>query len=337
MRTKSARARSVACVAMIAALMGVAACSSTVESSGHRVTTIQITPSSSSPIPTPSPTPTPTPTPSPSVVISQSTTAPAPKTSVQTSTASAGCSSTAGFDCDFQTRFAAAQSYIATRPGTVGIVIRDRTTGAIYRNPNAGTLVWTASTTKLAMTADLFEHSRDGSITLSAQDRTDIAAMLHSSDDDAADELWFKYGASFYQDRFTSAYGMASLTPIVGYSYGKPYWGFEKCTPDDLDHLIQYVLGSLNPADTAYIVDQLRNVDPVQQWGVWGAGPAAQPGNKDGWSEEDTGWVINSVGFVGPNARYTMAIMNSLNGNGGYDEGTETVSQVAQLIFGGRF
>src|SRR5215469_12398635 len=33
-----------------------------------------------------------------------------------------------GFDCDFQRRFAAVQSYIAGRPGTVGIVVRDRQT-----------------------------------------------------------------------------------------------------------------------------------------------------------------------------------------------------------------
>src|SRR5207244_2493159 len=39
-----------------------------------------------------------------------------------------------GFDCDFQRRFAAAQAYVANRPGVVGIVLRDRQTGAVWRN-----------------------------------------------------------------------------------------------------------------------------------------------------------------------------------------------------------
>ncbi len=40
------------------------------------------------------------------------------------------------------------------------------------------------------------------------------------------------------------------------------------------------------------------------------------PGNKNGWSQEQGGWVVNSVGFAGPTQRYTLAIMNGLNGQG---------------------
>lgn len=69
---------------------------------------------------------------------------------------------------------------------------------------------------------------------------------------------------------------------------------------------------------------------------MWGAGSAEQPGNKDGWSEEEGGWVINSVGFAGPDQRYTLAIMNSLNGEGGYDEGVATDTRVAELLLAGR-
>jgi hypothetical protein len=57
-------------------------------------------------------------------------------------------------------------------------------------------MVWTASTIKLAMTVDLFLRDRAGSITLSGGDRTLIQEMLHSSDDNAADALWFKYSGA---------------------------------------------------------------------------------------------------------------------------------------------
>ncbi|HWC84078.1 MAG TPA: tat pathway signal sequence [Pseudonocardiaceae bacterium] len=243
-----------------------------------------------------------------------------------------------GFDCDFQKRIAAADAYAKTRPGTVGIVLRDRKTGAVWRNGNAGTLIWTESTIKLAMTVNLFLRDRAGQISLSADDRSLIQKMLHSSDDDAADTLWFKYAGADHM-AFNNAfptYGMTSLQPERGFTKFFPYWGFQKCTADDLDRLINYVLDKL-PGDTRdYIVNQLQNVDPDQQWGVWGAGPAAQPGNKDGWGPEDNGWNMNTVGFVGPNQRYTLVVMNELLGHGGYNEGQATDSHISSLLFTGR-
>jgi hypothetical protein len=133
------------------------------------------------------------------------------------------------------------------------------------------------------------------------------------------------------------SYGMTSLQPQRGFSNFYPYWGFQKCTPEDLDRLINYVLTKLPTDLRDYVVGQLRTVSPVQQWGVWGSGPAAQPGNKDGWSQEQGGWVMNTVGFVGPDARYTLAVMNSLNGEGGYDQGKTTDTEVARILFNGRF
>jgi hypothetical protein len=244
-----------------------------------------------------------------------------------------------GFDCDFQRRFVSVQTYLAKRPGTTGVVVRDRQTGAVWRNDHAGDLTWTASTIKLAMTVNLFLRDRDGTITLSTEDRSLIKAMLHSSDDNAADTLWFRYAGADHMafNNAFPAYGLTSLAPQKGFSNFYPYWGFQKCTPDDLDRLISYVLTQL-PADLrAYILTELRNVATNQQWGVWGAGPAANPGNKDGWSEEQGGWVMNSVGFVGPGERYTLAEMNNLRGKGGYDEGKTTITQVSRLLFNGRF
>jgi hypothetical protein len=244
-----------------------------------------------------------------------------------------------GFDCDFQNRFASAQAYLAKRPGTTGIVVRDRQTGAVWRNDHAGELTWTASTIKLAMTVDLFLRNGSGAITLSEEDRSLITAMLHTSDDKAADTLWFRYAGAdhlAYNNDFPG-YGLTSLQPQKGFHSFYPYWGFQKCTTDDLDRLMSYVLTKL-PADTRdYILGQMRTVGAIQQWGVWSAGPAARPGTKNGWSEEQGGWVMNTVGFVGPGERYTLAVMNNLRGKGAYDAGKATVSEVARLIFAGRF
>jgi beta-lactamase class A len=254
-------------------------------------------------------------------------------------TAAADCSpGPTASDCDLQNRVAAADAYLATRPGSVGYVLRDRKTGATYRNSHAGELVWTASTIKLAMVVDLLTRQRAGIVTLSDSDRKLMAAMMHSSDDDATDTLWARYGGPDYQ-AYNAAfprYGMTDLQPQRGFSSIYPYWGFQKSTANDLDRLINYTLTNLQPAETAAIVYELQNVATNQQWGVWGAGPAMAPGNKDGWSLEQGGWVVNSVGFAGPGQRYTLAVMNSLGGAGGYDDGVATTTRLSQVLLAGR-
>jgi len=163
--------------------------------------------------------------------------------------------------------------------------------------------------------------------------------MLHTSDDRAADTLWFRYAGEdhrAFNDNFPR-YGLTSLRPQAGYSEFHPYWGYQKCTPQDLDRLMTYVLTKLPAPERTYLVDELRTVAPVQRWGVWGAGPAAHPGNKDGWSAEDGGWVMNTVGFVGEDERYVLVVMNDLRGEGEYAAGRETVTHVSELIFGGYF
>ncbi|MEU0880224.1 tat pathway signal sequence [Lentzea sp. NPDC005914] len=233
-----------------------------------------------------------------------------------------------GFDCAFQKRIMDAKAYAETRPGTVGIVLRDRKTGATWRNDRAGDMTWTASTIKLAMVVNLLERNRSGKIKLTTDDRRLMTAMLHSSDDEAADALWKKYTGTTFNAAFPK-YGMTDLVPQKGYSATFPYWGFQKCTANDLDRLINYVLDSVPAEDRAYIVGQMRQVGPEQQWGVWGP----DSGTKNGWSEEDGGWVMNSVGFVGADERYTVAIMNNLRGEGGYDAGRQTDTEITRILF----
>lgn len=235
---------------------------------------------------------------------------------------------------DLAQRIARADAYLATRPGAVGYVLRDRTTGSAHRNDAAGTLMWTASTIKLAMVVDLLTRASAGQIALTPNDRQLMSDMMHSSDSDAADTLWRRYSGpdNMAFNRNFPAYGMTSLQPQQGFSNIYPYWGFQKSTAQDLDRLMSYTLTRLPPAQTAAIVSEMQHLDANQQWGVWGAGSAMTPGNKNGWSQEQGGWVVNSVGFAGPQQRYTLAIMNSLKGEGGYDEGVETTTRLAEIL-----
>jgi hypothetical protein len=239
-----------------------------------------------------------------------------------------------GFSCAMRTRIAAVEDFLKTRPGMIGIVLRDRRSGAVWQSKYAGSQIYMASTSKLAIATTLLAENQAGTIHLTSSDWAQMYQMLHVSDDNAADSLWFKYGSSFYTSYFPRI-GLTTARYLPQEGVTGAYWGEMTCTPDDLDRLINYVLGSLPASLSGYLVGELRHVASVQHFGVWGAGPDNDPGNKDGWSVEKPGWIVDSVGFAGPGAEYTLTLMNSLEGEGGYQDGTDTVTQVAAILFQG--
>ncbi len=282
-----------------------------------------------------SPAAAPSPSPSPS---SSSAPGPVPVPTAghpATSPARPACPARpAGFSCTMRQRIAAVQRYLAHRPGLTGVVLRDRPTGAVWRDSGARVQVYMASTSKLAMAVTLLAQDQAGVIHLTSGDWATLYQMIHVSSDNAADGLWFKFGARFYTSYFPRI-GLASARYLPQAGVSGPYWGEMTCPAADLSRLINYVLTSLPATSRDYLVNQLRHVAADQHFGVWGAGPASQPGNKDGWSLEKPGWIIDSVGFAGPGARYTLAMMNSLRGQGGYRAGTGTVTEVAALLLRG--
>ncbi|WP_245573882.1 serine hydrolase [Amycolatopsis nigrescens] len=241
-----------------------------------------------------------------------------------------------GFDRELRRRIAAAQAYAESRPGVTGVVVRDRRTGAVWRNANAATHAWGCSVPKLAMAVDLLLRNDSGAVRLTDEDRRLIHLMLNSSDNDAATTLWNRYGGEDFATRFPS-YGMTDMR----FTDEHPHtWGWILTTPDDLDRLMNHVLGKLPAAHRDYLVGELRAVDPNQQWGVWGAGPAAAPGNKNGWADDndDGSWIMNSVGFVGPEERFSVAIMsNTQVVENGFEVGKETTTKISAILFQGYF
>lgn len=229
-------------------------------------------------------------------------------------------------------RLAAASAYAATRPGTTGIVITDRRTGITLVNNYADTPVWTASTIKLGIAEDLLQRNRSGAIHLTPADRAEMHRMLNSSDDAATDQLWFRYAGADHEafNRDLRGFGMTVLAPQRGFTNFYPYWGFQKDTPRDLANLVGYVLERAPAADRDYLVGEMRGVAADQRWGILALPGSLRPGNKNGWSDEQGGSVINTIGFAGDNQRFIVSIMNSLRGQGNQDDGRVTVSQVAR-------
>jgi hypothetical protein len=250
-------------------------------------------------------------------------------------TAPSACPPVDGWDCAMRARFPAAAAYLRTRPGLLGIEVQDRTSGAIWRSGATTHATWTGSTIKLAIAADLLARHRAGRIRLTANDRSLMDSMLKVSSNDAATELWNRYDGPGMLPRFRSTYGMATLSVVPGYV---TFWRNLRCTAEDLRALMGYVLGRAHPDDRGYLVGALRGVADLQHWGVWSAGPAQRPGNKNGWAvKPDSGgehWITHSVGFAGPGERYVVAVMYALPPSGTLAQGVHAVSDLVALVFG---
>jgi hypothetical protein len=240
-----------------------------------------------------------------------------------------------------QHRITEVRRYLAARHGSIGIVLDDRVTGAVWHNARAHALVPAASTMKLAAMTDLLLRNRRARIHLTSTDWREMYQALHTSNDDDANDLWRSYENASFLVRIR-AFGMtrAQFTSKVN-------WGFMYCTAKDLDHLMNYILTKAPASVRDYLVRQLQQVSVHdQQWGVWGAGPANQPGNKDGWEQDRIGpgdywWITNTVGFAGPAQEYTLAVTDNLYNYGGtgprgFFYGANTLTQIASILFQGQ-
>ena len=243
-----------------------------------------------------------------------------------------------GFSCTMRNRIRIVRRYLRHLPGSIGIVLDDRSTGATWRNGNATTLYPAASTIKLAMMTDLLLRNRAGNIALTPGDRAEMFQALYTSNDDDATALWNQFEDASFIGRIR-AFGMHS-TQFTSAAF----WGDVDTTPQDLSNLISYVLDKTPPKVRNYLVYRLQHVSALdQQWGVWGAGPQNHPGNKDGWEQNPNGygvWITNTVGFAGPSQQYTLAIMYNLgsyaeSGDSGFHYGTNKLTQIAAMLFQG--
>jgi hypothetical protein len=245
-----------------------------------------------------------------------------------------------GWECDLQARFAATEAIATGAPGYLGIVLRDRVTGQVWRAGAADRPIWTASAIKLAIIADLMVRARAGDVKITGSMRKGFDQMLAYSANRPATNLWPTYGGEAALVRYRSEFGMTG----VHFPTSERLWGALKATADDFAALMSYVLERMAAEDRAYIVGAMRTVDEVQQWGVWAAGPALAPGLKAGWNVEKTPegeshWVLNSVGFVGPQERYVVAMMYELLPGtqvAGHrlGDGLHVVSDVVATLFG---
>jgi len=141
-------------------------------------------------------------------------------------------------------------------------------------------------------------------VTLSDSDRKLMAAMMHSSDDDATDTLWAATADPITRPstRFPR-YGMTDLATATRVQQHYPYWGFEKSTANDLDRLINYTLTNLHLRDRSHRVRAAERATN-QQWGGGGRGACNGAGQQGRLVAGAGRWVVNSSDSQEPGQRY---------------------------------
>lgn len=241
-----------------------------------------------------------------------------------------GCvDSSTGFDCDFAVRLRRVDRYLAGRPGINGLAVSDGWRNVVWRNDAADRPTYAASTAKLAIALDVLMRRQRHEVTLADADWSRLHRALVRSDDAAANELWRRYGGASMVPNWR-AYGMTDTRFVPGLAR---HWGSLKTTAADLRRLVRYVVRESPDEVRTYLQARMRGVAGNQQWGVWAAGSGWAPGVKNGWFQYRAGWVLNSVGFVGQHQRYLLAVMSDQRGQGSYQTGVQTTSQVARLLF----
>jgi hypothetical protein len=204
-----------------------------------------------------------------------------------------GSGTRAGLDAEL----ASALAPIARRDGgTFAVGILDETTGAeaVY---HGGRYFHAASVENADMLAALLlQHQQTGS-PLGSYISWLAAAMMQSSDNDAANGLWDAAGGPVGMRVANRTLGLrhTSLGP-------DGYWGLTSTTVTDQLRLLADLTAGSSPLHAAARRYMLRLMDGAAAGQRWGASAAASPGPppaiRNGWMPDPSRWVINSIGVV---------------------------------------
>ncbi|MBI4301262.1 MAG: hypothetical protein HY664_01485 [Chloroflexi bacterium] len=159
--------------------------------------------------------------------------------------------------------------------------------------------------------------------------------MITLSDNDSATKLWDQLRGGRGLAQYLASIGATGFSPYEG-----PFWGTSRASANSLAILLaRAAFGDLlNNEHRALFLTLLQRVTPSQRWGVSAGaqeeGSAGElVGLKNGWYPAETGWRVNSVGFVvSPDDRHYFTIAVLSNAQPSQDYGIATIEGVAERV-----
>jgi beta-lactamase class A len=213
------------------------------------------------------------------------------------------------------------------RAGHIAIRVEDVKTGVECRY-NEGSRSHSASVIKVTILAALLYWRQRTHTSLTSTERYEATLMIEQSDNAAATYLWDDVGHTRLQ-QFVNAATMTETQLNPG-----GYWGLSNITArDELQQmrLLTEHNSVLSDSSRAYELYLMNHVVSYERWGV----PTGAPNGlttyvKNGWLNDPTLWVINTIGAVEGHGRdYKMAILTYDNPGESY--GIITVDAIAKV------
>jgi hypothetical protein len=178
---------------------------------------------------------------------------------------------------------------------TFGVGLVNHATGQVYRYGAEQTFE-TASVVKVQIAATLLLQRQDAGRPPGDAERSQLAAMIRSSDNEAASALLERVGGAAAVNRAAARFGLTATA-------ARPVWGQTTTRIDDQLRLLAALRGDgpLTPAATTYLLDLMGHVRTDQAWGVSAGAPGQAVPLKNGWIPRTSlggRWVVNSVGIL---------------------------------------
>ena len=229
-------------------------------------------------------------------------------------------------------RFADAARFADGRAGTAGVAVIDTATGRVQANADGGVALRTASIVKVIIGMRLFARAQEQKRGLTADEQSNLAAMIRSSDNDATSRLWGSLGGPAVITWVRNVTGVRDTHPP-----GKPgSWGFTTTTARDMAVILNALVAGtgINAANRDALLREMRSVIPSQRWGIGPAVHRSNPAVKNGWYPDTDApvWRVHCTGIAdhaGHANRWVIVVTTRYPANLGMRYGQETCAGIA--------
>jgi Beta-lactamase enzyme family len=229
-------------------------------------------------------------------------------------------------------RIAEASRFAAGRAGTAGFALIDTATGKVHGNSAGSVALRTASIVKVIIGMRLFAVAAEQKRGLTADEQSNLSAMIRSSDNDAASRLWGALGGPAVINWVRKLSGVRNTAPPGNAGS----WGFTTTTARDMAVILNALVhtrGVTAPHRDA-LFREMRQVIPSQRWGIAAAVHRSVAAVKNGWYPDTDApvWRVLCTGVVDHGRRskaFVLVVTTRYPANLGMPYGQETCSGIA--------
>jgi hypothetical protein len=230
-----------------------------------------------------------------------------------------------------------AQRITAGADGFASFTLLDRFNGRRIGDPRSTRPMFSESTIKAWLAADLLATRAAEGVRLTPYETARMTAMIRLSDDNAAEVIWRWLGA----DR--SIADMIRICRLQDTTVYPGWWSKTEISSRDLARLGDCIVPGknkfLSPTVGAPLLALMRTVDPTNAFGIQQArpaGPGVRVAVKNGWTEhgssDGTVWNVNCLGIWGTDNRWVLAVTTRFPATNGLDYGAGLCRQVTRAV-----